>query len=64
MMEKREGYLEQRWLPDGSDPGRIVWDGSYHNNTSIALPVHIIELDKFYMDVTEVTNIQYQVLMQ
>ena len=38
--------------------------GDHLDNMSNALPVHTVELDEFYMDVTEVTNIQYQVLMQ
>jgi len=56
------------WKKDGAKmvliPAGSFEMGDYHDNTSIALPVHTIELDEFYMDVMEVTNAQYQVFMQ
>jgi len=52
------------WEKDGSEmvliPAGSFEMGDHHDNMGNALPVHIVELDAFYMDVYEVTVGQFR----
>lgn len=56
-----ERFTDQRAPPCGMVPipaGQFLM-GDHHDDMSDALPVHAVYLDSFFMDVHEVTNLEY-----
>ena len=57
------------WERDGSEmvliPAGSFEMGNHHFNeeSTDAQPVHTVDVDEFYMDVTEMTNAQYEVFV-
>ncbi|MAE19868.1 hypothetical protein CMK12_13235 [Candidatus Poribacteria bacterium] len=70
------GAVETISITAGIDPNRIKWEkdsaemvlipagsfemGDHHDNREMALPVHTVTLNAFYMDTTEVTAGQFK----
>ena len=56
---ERDG-LEMVLIPAGS----FEMEDHFNEESTDAQPVHPVELDEFYMDVTAMTNAQYEVFVQ